>query len=144
MWRSTLKNTRTDEDIDDPGLVPLIQPLRLLLDAIRRGRAAGSIFSESCGGALDLDNLADRVIRPTLEAHRLGWKGWQAYRRGLATNLKELGIPDTTIQCILRHEDVSTTQRFYIKTAPEVAKDAMRKREQRITGTAVIQQAAVN
>jgi hypothetical protein len=44
----------------------------------------------------------------------------------------------------LRHENVSTTQRFYIKTAPEVAKDAMRKLEQRIVGTAVVQQAAVN
>ena len=144
MWRSTLKNTKVDEDIDDPGLVPLIQPLRLLLDAIRPAHAAGFIFPNRVGGALDLDNLADRVIRPTLEAHRLEWKGWQAYRRGLASNLKELGIPDTTIQCILRHENVSTTQRFYIKTAPEVAKDAMRKLEQRITGTAVVQQAAVN
>lgn len=144
MWRSTLKNTKTDEDIDDPGLVPLIQPLRLLLDAIRPASGAGFIFPNRVGGALDLDNLADRVIRPTLEAHRLEWKGWQAYRRGLASNLKELGIPDTTIQCILRHENVSTTQRFYIKTAPEVAKDAMRKLEQRITGTAVVQQGAVN
>jgi hypothetical protein len=46
------------------------------------------------------------------------WKGWYAYRRGLATNLKEQVVEVTTIQCILRHEDVSTTQRSYIKTAP--------------------------
>jgi len=33
-----------------------------------------------------------------------------AYRRGLVTNLHELGVPDIVIQTILRHEDVSTTQ----------------------------------
>jgi integrase len=79
------------------------------------------------------------VIRPTLKAHNLMWKGWQAYRRGLATNLKELGVPDTTIQCILRHENVNTTQRFYIKTASAVAVDAMKKLEEKISGTAVVQ-----
>jgi len=62
------------------------------------------------GGALDLDNLADRVIKPILKAKGLQWKGWQPYRRGLATNLKKLGVLDTTIQAILRHESVSTTQ----------------------------------
>ena len=90
MWRSTLKNTKTEEDVDEPGLVPIIKPLRLMLDAIKPVRSSGFIFPNSIGGALDLDNLADRVIRPTLKAHNLMWKGWQAYRRGLATNLKEL------------------------------------------------------
>jgi integrase len=141
VWRSTVKNTKTEEDVDDPGLVPLIHPLRLLLDAIKPENAAGFIFPNRVGGALDLDNLADRVIEPTLEAHGLEWKGWQAYRRGLATNLKELGVEDTTIQCILRHENVSTTQRFYIKTAPRVAQEAMRQLEEKIASTALVQQA---
>src|SRR5258708_39308313 len=60
VWRSTVKNTKTEEDIDDPGLVPVIQPLRLLLDAIKPENAAGFIFPHRVGGALDLDNLADR------------------------------------------------------------------------------------
>ena len=139
MWHSTLKNTKTEEDIDEPGLVPIIKPLRLLLDAIKPAHASGFIFPNTIGGALDIDNLADRVIRPTLKAHNLMWKGWQAYRRGLATNLKELGVPDTTIQCILRHENVNTTQRFYIKTASAVAVDAMKKLEDKIGCTAVVQ-----
>jgi integrase len=119
--------------------VPIIKPLRLLLNAIKPAHASGFIFPNTIGGALDLDNLADRVIRPTLKAHNLTWKGWQAYRRGLATNLKALGVPDTTIQCILRHENVNTTQRFYIKTASAVAVDAMKKLEEKISGTAVVQ-----
>jgi hypothetical protein len=28
------------------------------------------------GGALDLDNLADRVIKPVFKASGLKWKGW--------------------------------------------------------------------
>lgn len=53
------------------------------------------------------------------------WKSWPVYRRGLATNLKELGAEDNG-PMHLRHEDVSTTRRFYIKTAPQVAQEAMR------------------
>jgi len=73
------------------------------------------------GGALDLHNLAERVIRPVLEEAGLSWYGWHAYRRGLATNLKSLGVDDLVIQAILRHTDVATTRRSYIKTArPDV------------------------
>jgi integrase len=137
VWRTTLKNTKTEEDVEEPGVVPVIGPLRLLLDAIRPEKAAGFMFPNSLGGALDLDNVADRILRPLFRVHGLQWKGWQAYRRGLATNLKELGVEDTTIQCILRHEDVSTTQRFYIKTAPRVAHEAMQQLEAKIAWTPV-------
>jgi len=73
-------------------------------------------FPNTIGGALDLDNLADREIKPVFKANGMKWKGWHAHRRGLATNLHEFGVPDKVIQAILRHEDVSTTQRSYIKT----------------------------
>jgi hypothetical protein len=43
------------------------------------------MFGNTIGGALDLDNLADRVIKPVLKVNGLEWKGWHAYRRGLAT-----------------------------------------------------------
>jgi integrase len=71
-------------------------------------------------------------------------RGWHAYRRGLATNLHELGVPDKVIQAILRHEDVSTTQRSYIKTVPRVVTDAMNQLEARIARAAVVQQVSVN
>jgi integrase len=144
VWNSTVKDTKTEENVDDPGLVPVIRPLRSLLDAIKPEHAAGFMFVSRVNGAIDLDNLANRVLKPLFKANGLEWKGWQAYRRGLATNLKELGVEDTTIQCILRHEDVSTTQRFYIKTAPRVAQEAMRVLEEKIACTAVVQQLAVN
>jgi integrase len=102
------------------------------------------MFPNRIGGALDLDNLADRVIKPVFKANCLKWKGWHAYRRGLATNLHELGVPDKVIQAILRHEDVSTTQRSYIKTVPRVVTDAMRQLEEKIARAADVQQVSVN
>jgi integrase len=56
----------------------------------------------------------------------------------------ELGVPDKVIQAILRHEDVSTTQRSYIKTVPEVVTNAMKQLEARIARAAVVQQVSVN
>jgi integrase len=149
IWRSVwhrvvLDETKNHEDEDNPGVVPIIQPLRLMLDQIRPQAGSGWMFANSIGGALDLDNLADRVIKPVLKANGLKWKGWHAYRRGLATNLHELGIPDKVIQAILRHEDVKTTQRSYIKTLPSVVTEAMKRLEQRVACAADVQQVAVN
>ncbi len=145
VWRTHLKDeTKTHEDEEDPGVVPIISPLRLMLDAIKPETASGWMFPNTVGGALDLDNLADRVIKPVLKANGMKWKGWQAYRRGLATNLKRLGVPDTVIQAILRHTDVGTTQRFYIKTVREDVKDAMKQLEARIARAADVQQVSVN
>jgi len=145
VWRTHVKDeTKTHEDEEDPGVVPIIGPLRLVLDAIKPENPSGWMFPNTIAGALDLDNLADRVIKPMFKANGIEWKGWHAYRRGLATNLHELGVPDKVIQAILRHEDVSTTQRSYIKTVPEVVTNAMKQLEARIARAAVVQQVSVN
>ncbi len=145
VWRTHLKEeTKTHEDEEDPGVVPIIEPLRIVLDAIKPESGSGWMFPNTIGGALDLDNLADRVIKPILDANGLMWKGWHAYRRGLATNLHDLGVPDKVIQAILRHEDVSTTQRSYIKTVPQVVTDAMKQLEAKIARAAVVQQVSAS
>jgi integrase len=53
-------------------------------------------------------------------------------RRGLATNLHDLGVADETIQAILRHSNVQVTPRSYIKTLPRRTVDAMDKFNERI------------
>lgn len=145
VWRTHVKEeTKTHEDDEDPGVVPIIEPLRFLLDAIKPENASGWMFPNTIGGARDLDNLADRVIKPVFEANAMKWKGWHAYRRGLATNLHELGVADKVIQAILRHEDVTTTQRSYIKTVPRVVTEAMKQLEGKIARAAVVQQFSIN
>ena len=119
-------------------MVPIIQPLRVLLDAVKPKH--GFIFTGSRGAAIDLENLADRVVKPALAAHGLKWHGWHAYRRGLASNLKQMGVDDLTIQAILRHQDVSTTRRFYIKTVPQQVTDAMQQYAAKIGCATDVQQ----
>ena len=82
---------------------------------------------------MDFINIWRRHIREPLRKAGLPWYGWHAFRRGLASNLSELGISDPVIQQILRHGDVSTTQKFYRKTRrPAVAK-AMKKLSNRLS-----------
>jgi hypothetical protein len=44
------------------------------------------------------------------------------------------------IQAILRHEDIRTTQRSYIKTVPQVVTAVMKRLESQVACTAVVQQ----
>jgi integrase len=48
-----------------------------------------------------------------------------AFRRGLATNLHDVGVEDREIQAILRHSDIRTTQAIYIKSLPAAQVSAM-------------------
>jgi integrase len=131
VWRTFQKDeTKTGEDEAEPGAVPIIQQLRDLLNLVKPKH--GFIFVGSRGAVLDLENLAYRVIRPHLKAHNLQWHGWHAYRRGLATNLHQLGVDDLTIQAILRHTDVATTRKHYIKTVPQAVNDAMQRLASRL------------
>ena len=47
------------------------------------------------------------------------WRGWHAFRRGLATNLHALGIANKEIQAILRHSNIAVTQSCYIRALTE-------------------------
>jgi hypothetical protein len=72
LWRTHLKDeTKTHEDEEDPGVVPIIESLRLVLDAIRPENASGWMFPNTIGGALDLDNRGDRVVKLIFKANGL-------------------------------------------------------------------------
>jgi len=47
------------------------------------------------------------------------------------------GVDDLTIQAILRHSNVSVTQKCYIKTASKETQEAMQKVEKALTATNV-------
>lgn len=140
IWRTVVnEDSKTGEDEAEPGMVPIIEPLRELLDVFRPEEASGWCFPNSIGGAVDLHNVAVRVIRPMLKAAGLQWQGWHAYRRGLATNLHQLGVDDLTIQAILRHSDVGTTRRSYIKTVPQDVQQAMEQLGEHVAAVGRVQ-----
>jgi hypothetical protein len=53
--------------------------------------------------------------------------------RGLGTNLYRLGLPEKTIQAILRHANVLTTNTYYIKSAADDFRNATAKLERLVT-----------
>src|SRR5712691_6082519 len=135
--------------------VPVIRPLaeRLEMHRLRSPNPQiGPIFANALGRPMSMNNLLTRVILPVLnrcarcgaskgKAHlkadhayvrdpRLPqWHGWHAARRGLGSNLYRLGVPPMVIQRILRHSNVSTTANYYIKTAADDVRKAMKDLE---------------
>ncbi len=78
---------------------------------------------------MDLDTLAQRVIRPVAEAIGVGWYGWHGFRRAIASNLYELGADEKVVQRILRHAKAHVTKDRYIKAFDPAVVAAMKKLE---------------
>ena len=148
--------------------VPLLASLARVLDAYTESNgnpATGPIFRTSLGTPLDPNNVLNREIKPALMrcvvcrrpksehtakvAHQFErdaaipcWLGWHAFRRGLATNLYSLGVSDKTMQAILRHANVSTTQTYYIKPVNEDSVRAMQALDTILCSTCALDSSA--
>lgn len=148
VWQSHIDKPKTAARQDT---VPVIPALAKRLNAWHKQcdePESGLIFPSSTNTPMELNNLLNRSILPVLKvcvhcskpqtehdaksghAFRLDesrpeWKGWHAFRRGLATNLHDAGVDDLTIQRILRHSDVSVTRRCYVKRLPKQAVKGM-------------------
>lgn len=133
VWRKHVKGPKSKAS---KAPVPVIAQLAAKLNEYREqcgSPKSGWMFPNSSANPRCLDDLARDVIRPVLEKVGFAWHGWHAFRRGLATNLHRLGVQDKVIQAILRHANVSVTQRCYIKTADPDAVSAMQKLEHATT-----------
>jgi integrase len=134
VWERFVSEPKTKES---KAPVQVIAPLAKRLEKHREAQGAptsGFIFvSRHYGGKfgpVDLNSLLKWQIRPKLTKVGIKWHGWHAFRRGLATNLNRLGVPDKTIQAILRHSNLSTTMNSYVKSVPADAVAAMRTLEE--------------
>lgn len=78
---------------------------------------------------MDLSKLGQNVIRPAVKAIRLEWYGWYGFRRGIASNLYELGANDKVVQRILRHSKPNVTRERYIKAFDPAVLAAMKSLE---------------
>ena len=106
--------------------IPVIPSLAAILERHRErigSPSSGPLFPASNGKPISLHNVANRDIIPKLKPGQ--WHGWHAFRRGLGSNLYRLGIADKTIQAILRHQDLDTTLRCYVKTVSQDSVNAM-------------------
>jgi len=88
---------------------------------------SGVMFHHGNGKRMDMDKLAQRVIRPAVEAIGLEWYGWHGFRRGVASNLYALGADEKIVQRILRHAHPHVTKERYIKAFDPAVMEAMER-----------------
>jgi integrase len=163
IWKGHVTEPKTRKSRGAiPVITPLAR--RLEIHRLRCGKpTSGAMFPNANGLPMDLGNVLNRMILPELnrcvvcgksknecgkpdaendapehkfvrDESRPEWHGWHAARRGLGTNLYRLGVPEKTIQAILRHANVSTTNTYYIKSAAVDARAAMAKLESLVIG----------
>jgi integrase len=148
IWNAVVNKPKT---VCSAAPIPIVRPLADALEVhrLRMGELAAAdlpMFQSGIGTPINLANVAKRIIVPRIEKcvrcrkpkaeHRpeahlfdldrtLFWKGWHAFRRGLATTLHQLGTPDREIQAILRHSNIAVTQASYIKSVSESQQNAL-------------------
>ena len=164
VWNSIVDEPKTAKS---KAPVPVISQLRAMLDAHRKtvkNGSTGPIFANGLGKPVCLNNILNRVILPLLhvctacakskdnhgktdhefklDTPRVLWHGWHAFRRGLATNLNRLGVPDKTIQAILRHANLSTTMNVYVKAVDEDSVKAMQSLDALVCAKRALEQSS--
>jgi integrase len=129
VWKTVVNNPKTSASAQ---AVPVIRQLAEILEVYHRSvgcPSAGVMFHTGDGRPMDLDKLAQRVIRPVAEVLGVGWYGWHGFRRGIASNLYELGADEKVVQRILRHAKSHVTKDRYIKAFDPAVLAAMKKLE---------------
>jgi len=94
----------------------------------RCGVSARDAASAWLGGSGSRMNFSGHNKLATEMSSSMASQGGDGTRSGEAwrPNLYRLGVPDKTIQAILRHSKLSTTMHSYVKSVPQDAVAAMR------------------
>jgi len=98
--------------------VTVIDIVKKTLAAHRKQNGGdGYIFHGDTGEPMRFENLANREIKPVLKRAGIDWHGFHAFRRGLDTTLKEMGVDKSTRVDIMRHAPEDVTDRHYGKAS---------------------------
>lgn len=140
-WRNLINEPKSDAS---HSWVPVISQLKAILAEYR---SSGSREPDGCNGnrlpirkprgtyhddamfKVNLHDMGRATIKPLVKE----WLGFHALRRGLASNLFELGADDLTVMRILRHASVTVTRRHYIKVRDPKVTAAMESLESAVT-----------
>jgi integrase len=118
--------------------VPVVGVLREVLDAYRAtlDDELSSEQRDEDGNVIEAPRrllpanilpLARYHLRRAFAAVGSEWRGFHAFRRGLASTLFQLGAEDIVVQRILRHARVIVTREHYIKQFDSRVSDAMNR-----------------
>ena len=90
VWQTFTTSPKTESSIKP---VPVIEPLTRILVDLREADGnpeQGPVLRGPSGKPLDLHNLANRVVIPTLKDAGIVWHGFYSSRRGVGTAVTAL------------------------------------------------------
>ncbi len=125
VWHSIQGETKTRARTAPIPLLPVVR--NALAEHHKQNPGTVYVFEGPNNRPFDLATLGSKSIKSALQGSGVAWHGWHALRRGLGTTLYALGVPDITVQAILRHSSVTTTQAHYIKQLPASSVEAMKR-----------------
>jgi integrase len=113
VWRNRIGATKTE---DSAASVPVIEPLRVLLERLRSETAGEYILSNSAGKPISLDALnVLRVIAPALKEAGIEWRGYYPCRRGISSLLTDTLKNALNSTGLLRHSTPVTALKHYTR-----------------------------
>lgn len=134
VWKTVVNEPETRASRQSVSVIPT---LAKILDAYRasmQNPCIGVIFHQGNGERIDMDKLAQRVIRPAVEAGGLPWCGWHGFRRRIASNLYVLGANEKIVLRVLRHAKPHVAKGRYIKAFDPVVLEAMQRMQAVVDG----------
>jgi len=127
VWRNKIGETKTE---DSAATVPVIEPLRSLLEKLRAQSADGFMLQNSAGKPLSLDSLNLRVISPAMEKAGIEWRGYYPGRRGVSSKVTDTSKNALNSTGLLRHSTPITALKHYTRAQKESIKAALDTVEQ--------------
>ncbi len=128
VWRKDIRKLKTERSA---GSVPLIEPLRSLLERHRAQSPEGFILQNAAGKPLDLDSINTRIIAPALKTAGIAWKGFYPARRGISSLLASVSSPLNS-SGVLRNS-LMVNLKHYQEASEESKNAAMRTIEEMAT-----------
>ena len=95
-----------------------------LKEQMQNGYRTDFIFTTDTGRFLDSKNIRTAFSR-YYKTIGVPYKGYHTYRHTFGTNLYKNGVPIITASRLLGHDDISTTQKYYIATPEDDKRKAI-------------------
>ena len=135
VWRDKIGETKTE---DSAASVPVIEPLKSLLEKLRKQSAKGFILQNGGGNPLSLDSLNMRVITPAMQKAGIDWRGYYPGRRGISSLVTDTSKNALNSTGLLRHSTPITALKHYTRAQKESIR-ALEQVEQLATKTETVQ-----
>lgn len=136
VWRDKIGETKTE---DSAASVPVIEPLKSLLEKLRAQSTDGFILQNAAGKPLSLDSLNVRVIAPVMEKAGIEWRGYYPGRRGISSLVTDTSKNALNSTGLLRHSTPITALKHYTRAQKDSIRAALEQVEEMATKTETVQ-----